>query len=582
MKQLDANTGTGPRNGQVGRGQDGPNGRTWWGGEDRGVLARIGPDPAPTHDGYSGQYPAEIFHHPPVHVHLHLGELAGPITAAILRNRTGLLESPGSGGTVDPTMTTGVATSGAERPSRSGMEALPFPPLPRAAIADAIDAAAADMTRRGAVAGSIKRARSIWTECAAHAGWETPADVGYATASAWLAHKRQSGWSGPTHDQGVSFLRVLGRYLHRAGLTSENPLQYLESSGESGGDGSRALSTEEMRAMIRTALQRQRSDARARGNRALFWCFLALTGLRTAEAEACRWRDLDLDGEPPALYTDPGWAKNGRKMRVVLNDEIAGLLREHRRSVPCQGDDPVFPVTPNRASWRQVRELAGVAAEDGRGREATPHSARKWLATTLDQTGATPGVVSRIIRHAGSLAEARYIDPDVAAEVAAVGRLPRLWPGGEKKSGGAQGPEDAGVSGGDEGAEKENALAIGAKGRYVGVATSTGTSAVIPSPANSVPIPGAGSLKVSQPITGAQAPGIGSELSAISESARAAGSFESSARFRSGNGHLGAANDPRSQSDGLSTGAVAALLRLPDGDRDVLARALEGARRAAP
>lgn len=221
---------------------------------------------------------------------------------------------------------------------------------------------------------------------------------------------------------------MLGRFLHRGGYVPQNPFEFVEASGESGGAGSRALTTDEVRAMLRVALDRQQRDGRAKGNRALFWAFLALTGLRGSEAEACRWRDIDLDGEPPALYSDPKWAKNGRRMRVVLNAEIRALLTDHRRSVPCRPDDLVFPVTPNRASWRAMRELAGVAAEDARGREATAHGLRKWLATTLDATGASPGVVSRILRHSDNLAQERYIDPDPRAEVEAVGRLPRLWP----------------------------------------------------------------------------------------------------------------------------------------------------------
>jgi len=47
-------------------------------------------------------------------------------------------------------------------------------------------------------------------------------------------------------------------------------------------------------------------------------------------------------------------------------------------------------------------------------------------AVMLDRTGASPGVVSRILRHADTLAEARYIDHDLSAEVAAISALPAL------------------------------------------------------------------------------------------------------------------------------------------------------------
>jgi integrase len=359
------------------------------------------------------------------HLHFHLASENPPDSGGFrhfphARATAGVLHS------VKPT---GVVAPDGDRRGRAGTDALPFPGVARSPIAEAIDAACADMKRRGSKDSSVARFRRLWTDCVGFNGWDEPKQCSYAGAAAWLAHKRECGWSGPTHDQGVSALRVLGRFLHRAGYVPQNPFEFVEASGESGGAGSRALTTDEVRAMLRAAADRQQRDGRAgKGNRALFWAFLALTGLRGSEAEACRWRDIDLDGAPPAIYSDPKWAKNGRRMRVVLNPEIRELLTDHRRSVPCRPDDLVFPITPNRASWRAMRELAGVAAEDGRGREATAHGLRKWLATTLDATGASPGVVSRILRHSDNLAQERYIDPDPRAEVEAVGRLPRLWP----------------------------------------------------------------------------------------------------------------------------------------------------------
>jgi hypothetical protein len=89
-------------------------------------------------------------------------------------------------------------------------------------------------------------------------------------------------------------------------------------------------------------------------------------------------------------------------------------------------ENKVFPHAPNRHTLDVDREAAGIKRIDARGRQASYHSTRKYLATMLDRTGASPGVVSRILRHADNLAQARYIDKDLCAEVKAMQALPYL------------------------------------------------------------------------------------------------------------------------------------------------------------
>lgn len=203
-------------------------------------------------------------------------------------------------------------------------------------VTAALDAWVAHLLGRGERDRSVRSYRRKVEECARACGWVTAADVRLGDAEGWLAGKRAGSgggerWSGTTADHATSILRRFGAWLHREERLESNPLEHLESSGEQGGDGSRALTVEEVRAMIAAARHRAAGDKRQRADAALYFAFLALTGLRDGEAGRCCWRDLDLDGQPPALYTDPAWAKNRRRMRVVLNDEIRGLLLAHRR-----------------------------------------------------------------------------------------------------------------------------------------------------------------------------------------------------------------------------------------------------------
>jgi len=74
------------------------------------------------------------------------------------------------------------------------------------------------------------------------------------------------------------------------------------------------------------------------------------------------------------------------------------------------------------------RETAGVVLPEGSHGMYGMKSFRKWFATELDRLGASKGTTSRLLRHSDTLAEARYIQPSIEAEVSAIRALPDLWP----------------------------------------------------------------------------------------------------------------------------------------------------------
>jgi len=285
----------------------------------------------------------------------------------------------------------------------------------------------ADMERRGCKPASVRTFGTHATRLVEFANWSAPDQITLAGAIEYLAAKRKSGWSGTTHDGAVSALRNFGAFLAKTGVLTANPLEHLESSGETGGQGARALTLDEARALVATARQRAARTGKDKSSAALFYLTLLHTGLRHAEASALLWGDLDLDGETPVLVSNPAWSKNGRRELVPLHRELYTLLREHRKGVQNGRENKVFPHVPNRHTWDVDREAAGIKRIDARGRQASYHSTRKYLATMLDRTGASPGVVSRILRHADTLAQSRYIDHDLSAEVAAIAALPALW-----------------------------------------------------------------------------------------------------------------------------------------------------------
>ncbi len=93
---------------------------------------------------------------------------------------------------------------------------------------------------------------------AEHSGWNAANNVDYQGAIAFLADRRRADppWSGPTYDQAVSTLRTFGEFLRRCGAAHANPLADLESCGEPGEQGPRALTATEARAIIEAAIIR--------------------------------------------------------------------------------------------------------------------------------------------------------------------------------------------------------------------------------------------------------------------------------------------------------------------------------------
>lgn len=286
-----------------------------------------------------------------------------------------------------------------------------------------------DMAARGVKASSVDRFTTVVRKAAAACNWAQLSDATYASTVKYIAAKRQTGdWSPATHDQVVSAFKNFGRSMVKLGHLTASPFEGLEASGEVHGEGCRAATVEDVRSIIRAAIHRRvRNKAKAKGNAPTFYAVLALTGLRHEEACCVQWKDVQLDPERPMIITDPAWAKNRRRQRIVLNDEARELLIEHRNSL---GDDAgdVFPISPNRHTLATDREYAKIPHEDERGRIWSFHSLRKFLATELDRRGATPGVLARIMRHAENLDQQHYIDPSADDEYAAIRSLPTIWP----------------------------------------------------------------------------------------------------------------------------------------------------------
>jgi hypothetical protein len=234
---------------------------------------------------------------------------------------------------------------------------------------------------------------------------------------------------------------------------------------------------------------REQSDKRCKGNRTLYWACLFALGCRLDEPARWKWKHVQLDMDPPRICWTPDINKGKKRREQPIPGWLAERLREHRdgqsrtfgRTRPdkaghlgdsptfteIHADSPVFPIIPNKATFQQDREAAGIPFEDYRGRKFTPHAARKFYSTFLTGAGVSEKMVDFLMRHQGGV-EGRYYDPSPEECAAAVAKIPNLWPDVMNPDRKSSPPKCSGPNDLRDGQEKsgEDAIASGETGRY--------------------------------------------------------------------------------------------------------------------
>ena len=225
----------------------------------------------------------------------------------------------------------------------------------------------------------------------------------------------------------IKAIRAFGNWLVKKGHLDTSPFRHLELLKGDRVHRRRVPTPEEWQAIL---------DA-APDYRAIFYRFLAGTGLRAKEAASITWGDVDL-GELPTLRVRASISKVPEDVILPLADHVADLLRTWQageidlgpyrqvgkvahRSLALSA--PVFPVEPRLPAWKNDLEAAGVSYLTPKG-YLDRHSLRYKFASDLVRKGASPSVTHRLARHSDfSITQAIYVAADQDAERAALNRL---------------------------------------------------------------------------------------------------------------------------------------------------------------
>ncbi len=382
---------------------------------------------------------------------------------------------------------TAAATSDAARCTDVSHPQPPPAPLrlgkpPACSLMEAIDEWLDHMRLRRKKPKSIEAFRQIAYRAMRESGWREVADLTHDNITAWIQRAAtESGWKGSTINHRMTALHSLTERLYKRGLLPHDPLaDAIRAEEDDSSEGARAGTLAEARAIVLRAWIREQNDRRCKGNRTLYWACLFAMGCRLDEPARWKWKHVQLELNPPRLCWTPDINKGKKRREQPIPQWLADRLREHRAqggvterkdaqgsATETNADDPVFPVTPNKATFAQDREAAGIPFEDYRGRKFTPHAARKFYSTFLTGAGVSEKMVDYLMRHQGGV-EGRYYDPSADDCAAAVAKIPNLWPdvmGGDRKSFDDNdcGPNDLRNGRGNSFA---NGVASGADGRY--------------------------------------------------------------------------------------------------------------------
>lgn len=130
--------------------------------------------------------------------------------------------------------------------------------------------------------------------------------------------------------------------------------------------------------------------------------FLALTGWRSSEAMALRWRDIDLERRTTTLPD----TKTGRSMRP-LSSAVCDLLQ----SQPKLGTDAlVFPATRGDGLLVGFKKMFGsIVVQSGLPADVTPHVLRHSFASLAADLGYSEPTIASLVGHTGRSVTSRYV-----------------------------------------------------------------------------------------------------------------------------------------------------------------------------
>jgi integrase len=192
-----------------------------------------------------------------------------------------------------------------------------------------------------------------------------------------------------------ALLSVLFQRAIESGCKITNPVSPIKPLPENNARD-RFLNEDECRRLIAALDDEPENSARC-------ITMMLATGARRGNVMAMEWADVDLDR---SIWTIPV-TKNGKKLRVPLNDMALSILEEQRKNREL-GNPYVFPglregkpLTTVQQTWKRAIEKAGIA-------NIRLHDLRHTFASHAVLNGTDLYTVSKLLGHHSPTMSARY------------------------------------------------------------------------------------------------------------------------------------------------------------------------------
>lgn len=309
----------------------------------------------------------------------------------------------------------------------------------------------ADLETRGCRERHRNDSRRLVHSVVNACGWKHLSDLDPDALDVYI--KSLEGRSARTKETHRQAVVALGNFLVGKRKLKYNPL--LGSTKPAGDEvrKRRALTTEELRKIVRVAEERPLNDAllirwgpkagkherkisdaerercvvQGRNNR-LLYMMAFYTGLRANELRSLWAGDLVLDGGAARLWLPKERTKNNKELNLPLRPKFAAELKAWIQDRGLKNGDPLFRVPHETAKMlRKDLAAAGIAYQDERKRYADFHALRGSLSTHASAAGVLPATAKELMRHGSiKMTMDTYLDPAMAQIRDAVDRLPDL------------------------------------------------------------------------------------------------------------------------------------------------------------
>jgi len=280
-----------------------------------------------------------------------------------------------------------------------------------------------------------------------HAGMDRLADFRETTIDKGLGILANMGRSPATINRYRICAYSLAEWaIKLAKILDRNPVEAIERRDERADTRKvrRAMKVDEAYRLLGVSESRRLFDAVS------LW-----TGLRVGEVAALEWRDLDLDGDRPAIHLRASTTKAKRADVLPIHPHLVESLRDAKPPFRAPTDRVVKAVPSRRrfVGYDDVKrgqlyvgdlERAGVTIADDQGRTIDRHALRTFI-SWVGAFGVDPRVPTLLARHAPTGVTLKHYQDFTLFDLwGEIRKLPPMrWTGSEAESVRATGTDDA-------------------------------------------------------------------------------------------------------------------------------------------